>query len=1371
MIAVLCEISPLNRSTGQRVAVRVSNINDPVHGPRINAAGGQTWAPAITDTGRLAADYFNGDFRAGVTVPSTSVTINMGVAEQIYPGIADMVWSGAPVTLYAERTSIALPWSPRFVGRVESFNVRGRKLALTIKVDDEPFTGDVLANSYAGTGLIEGDPDLKNQVKPLVIGAAQNVRPRLINAVDSVYQFSGYGPIEAVDVLYERGSAFEASFGNFATYAALVAADIPRGRWATCLAHGLIRLGAPEAGVITADLRGHAVGGVTPRKTGAIITALAGLAGVPSGLLDSAALAAMDSAVPYDIDLVLTEKIDLLAIAQRLALPCGYQVNLSATGVMSVSRPKFSAPVLTINANGTTDPQVINANEESTSAPYWRITMGAARSWHVHSDQEIAFTAPLVPRGLYSATETYREGMYVELADGSQWLYINPVPSAGNAPPTWPTTSNSYWSNTAPPVQADYSLITNLPAAINPDNILPGGRIDAEYAQYGPGGPLIIDLQPAEANANITETRTAQAIANQGPAATDPRGLNPLFNPAANLVYDAAFRLGGAQWTLGSAWSVFVGDYGEGAYAATSVGGTNVAASPSFPAQPGTGLYLSLDLWAGGMTGGSLNADIQWLDSSGASIGFSARVTATNGAGWQRYQSALLVAPAGTASGRVRVFTEGASNTSAAFKLVKVSSAAHAPFSDEATFGARYWGGPAIEDLRPAEANANVTETRTAQAIAGQGPLATAPSAVPYLNSGITIASNGTLNGGGGGQVTIGGLGYAGDLNATWGAVLGSNLRNSAATIVLADADVITGQGTAAAITGQGALATKSAVNLASTEVLNKSLANLDSTANTKLDGIETGATVGGVFDTNLRETTGGTFATLANFKTSLGTAAAITGQAAWATSTIPTARLNNLDNSGNLASLANITTRNLSQLNGRAWTNLFRADGTTAITDAAAITSLGTAAAIAGQGALATKGSVAWNAEITGRPAFVTDTTTADGQERLNPWYVRNPADGSYLGARWAAEGGANVTETRTAQAIANQGALAVLNQVPASRSEVGSFDNIIPDNDYRDPAWWGFQGLPNVYFAPMDSAWEQRRSIVFQCDRDFDFSTPYFTVEPGSTYRVRVRVWNNDTGAGWTGAFWPLIHMPLVAWWSLKHGSAVSPDVADASNAIVANGDTGAQEFYFLASSNTMREIQFRFKSTARGSSVILQVQITKVPQLGKDLIKPGTATKYLTAEVETALGTAQAIVNQGAGATANNLAQLDATAAAQLTTALNGGLIVAGWGESLKRRIANGASINLAAQVSVAAGGSTSGNIKARIEVSPFGANSWTTVETGAGVSVTPSEPGIDTVSGTYTNSTGAEQLFEFRATIVRTPGTAGGTVIAAQSYVEG
>lgn len=75
--------------------------------------------------------------------------------------------------------------------------------------------------------------------------------------------------------------------------------------------------------------------------------------------------------------------------------------------------------------------------------------------------------------------------------------------------------------------------------------------------------------------------------------------------------------------------------------------------------------------------------------------------------------------------------------------------------------------------------------------LAAGSPLAAAniTPAASWLNSNLSISSDGTLSGGGGGQVTISGLGYSGDLNATYGAVAGANLKDSSGT-VLSDAAV-----------------------------------------------------------------------------------------------------------------------------------------------------------------------------------------------------------------------------------------------------------------------------------------------------------------------------------------------------------------------------------------------------------------------------------------------------------------------------------------------------------------------------------------------------------------------------------------------------
>lgn len=132
------------------------------------------------------------------------------------------------------------------------------------------------------------------------------------------------------------------------------------------------------------------------------------------------------------------------------------------------------------------------------------------------------------------------------------------------------------------------------------------------------------------------------------------------------------------------------------------------------------------------------------------------------------------------------------------------------------------WGG----------ALATTTNFKTAlgisSGISGQGPLATQSSvdlasqvtgalgtgnaAAGLVNANVSIAANGMLSGAGGGQVTIGGLGYTGALNATYGARAGTSLYGSDGTTVMSQADVRTSEGVAASISGQGALATQNSI-------------------------------------------------------------------------------------------------------------------------------------------------------------------------------------------------------------------------------------------------------------------------------------------------------------------------------------------------------------------------------------------------------------------------------------------------------------------------------------------------------------------------------------------------------------------------------
>lgn len=112
---------------------------------------------------------------------------------------------------------------------------------------------------YGGTGGIDGDANVKGKRKQLVLGAAPNVTLLLIDAPNLVYQGHD-GAVLGFAHVYDRAVELTVNAtADYADYASLIAATITPGRWASCKALGIIRLGAKPDGAITATFSGAAV--------------------------------------------------------------------------------------------------------------------------------------------------------------------------------------------------------------------------------------------------------------------------------------------------------------------------------------------------------------------------------------------------------------------------------------------------------------------------------------------------------------------------------------------------------------------------------------------------------------------------------------------------------------------------------------------------------------------------------------------------------------------------------------------------------------------------------------------------------------------------------------------------------------------------------------------------------------------------------------------------------------------------------------------------------------------------------------------------------------------------------------------------------
>ncbi len=220
---------------------------------------------------------------------------------------------------------------------------------------------------YTGSGGTDGDTTIANRLKPWLLGQCFNVTPVLINATNNVWQFT-LGSAQAVTAVREGGSALSldtsvGTGGNVTTYAALVAATIASGKYATCLALGLIRLGSVPLKGITIDAQGDAdtIGGtagyVYKRAAIARRVVLAyGESKLSTADLDEASFTAMDAAqaatigIYFDGGSEVTKAAALNAILAGVAghwrftmtgqLKVGYISLPGDTADFSLTRPK-----------------------------------------------------------------------------------------------------------------------------------------------------------------------------------------------------------------------------------------------------------------------------------------------------------------------------------------------------------------------------------------------------------------------------------------------------------------------------------------------------------------------------------------------------------------------------------------------------------------------------------------------------------------------------------------------------------------------------------------------------------------------------------------------------------------------------------------------------------------------------------------------------------------------------------------------------------------------------------------------------------------------------------------------------------------------
>lgn len=408
------------------VAIRMASHDD----ERLCHLDGRTWWPVIEKLPTLRYDFFDGSFdAASITSPSGS----FDAAIEAIPALPTLAIHDARIRIWGGQLGDAFAaFDLTFDGRVkEQPSASDGAMSINIGAYDS-WLDQPLLKTYAGTGGAEGGADLEGQVKPLALGAPRFASATLVDAVDYIYQLSGYGPLHAVETAFERVNRFAAAAGDAGNFAGLKAAEIKRGEWATCLAGGFLRFGAPTDGMLSFHVQGDAQGGWS-RLPGDLCRRVAEIAG-GAGRIAAADVAAINVARPWPLSIMVTAQTTARDLIQRIAMSVNAVAYVDWLGVLRIAALGIGSPSLTMAADGSALPPVAEVSQVEVNAPYWKIAQGAAVTWQVHGLNDIAFSAPLNPRGPFDPAETYREGDMVTLANGSQWLFVGSAPATG-APP------------------------------------------------------------------------------------------------------------------------------------------------------------------------------------------------------------------------------------------------------------------------------------------------------------------------------------------------------------------------------------------------------------------------------------------------------------------------------------------------------------------------------------------------------------------------------------------------------------------------------------------------------------------------------------------------------------------------------------------------------------------------------------------------------------------------------------------------------------------------------------------------------------------------------------------------------------------------
>ena len=260
---------------------------------------------------------------------------------------------------------------------------------------------DIQDNTYAGTttsgtaGGAEGDSQLEDRIKPLVFGRVLNVTPPPADRFNLIYQTSD-SDVQDITAVYDKGVELIDPNTNQGSLTDLEDATVQPARFQTAHSIGLLKLGSPADGQITADV---VEGATASDRTAAQVAKriLLDQTDLTTDDLEDSTFTDLDSKNSSEVGIFIGRQQPVIQAISEVLSSVGAFLTAKRDGKFAVYRLELPSvaeiPVVTYDENlifEREDLERIPTGDEGGGVPAWKVTLKYKRNWTTQESDQLA---------------------------------------------------------------------------------------------------------------------------------------------------------------------------------------------------------------------------------------------------------------------------------------------------------------------------------------------------------------------------------------------------------------------------------------------------------------------------------------------------------------------------------------------------------------------------------------------------------------------------------------------------------------------------------------------------------------------------------------------------------------------------------------------------------------------------------------------------------------------------------------------------------------------------------------------------------------------------------------------------------------------